>query len=580
MDFVTLKKFIKYFIDDKKKLCLYFGLSFIVALLELTGVALVYPFINNLLKQDGFNLSIVLTGFFIVLAFIAKNLFMIFYTSLQINYKKDIQFSLTEKFFSYFVGASYLKVSQVSFPRKSHVMNFLIPTSIDNYLLRMLNIIVNLFVFAVLIAFLFVKFFVAALISILCAMILLVTQTALLKISTRKASQLASKANENVSRAFNEPLLNTKSVKIFNSEAYFVNNYRDALKTFQYYMSRISFYSAIPPYLTEPFTIILLMILLLIISLQSSDGSAELVASYAVIIAAAFRLTPTISRLQVNITGMQNFKPQVKELISLYEEYEVDKFVLNDAVELEPFEKEIELKNVDFSYSDKKVLNNVNLKINKGEFIGIVGESGVGKTTLADIIAGLLEIDSGQIYLDGKLLLTGLMPRLNIGYIPQDFSIISATIRENVAYSSSNIDDDKVIDALKKAQLYEFILNNFSKGIYENPFVDATGFSQGQKQRISIARALYRNPDILILDEATSSLDLKTEEEICEILNSLKSEKTVIAIAHRLSTIKTADRIVFMKNQTVQDIGTFMELYERNQDFRELVLLNNANSIH
>ena len=176
---------------------------------------------------------------------------------------------------------------------------------------------------------------------------------------------------------------------------------------------------------------------------------------------------------------------------------------------------------------------------------------------------------SGEILIDGK-------PQensLRIGYIPQEVSLINASIKENVAYGCSGIWDERVIEALKKAQLYDFIMKNYKDGINANPFIDSNGFSQGQKQRLAIARALYSDPDILILDEATSSLDLKTEDEICSVLMSLKGEKTIIAIAHRLSTIKNADRIAFLKNSKIVDISEFNELINKNADFRELARL-------
>ena len=160
------------------------------------------------------------------------------------------------------------------------------------------------------------------------------------------------------------------------------------------------------------------------------------------------------------------------------------------------------------------------------------------------------------------------------GYIPQELCIINGSIKENVSFGAPEADYNSIVDALKKAQLYDFIIENYKEGIEANPFVDSTGFSQGQKQRLAIARALYSNPDILILDEATSSLDLKTEDEICSVLNSLKGEKTIIAIAHRLSTIKSADRIVFMKNAEIKDIAAFDELISKNKDFKELVELS------
>ena len=243
------------------------------------------------------------------------------------------------------------------------------------------------------------------------------------------------------------------------------------------------------------------------------------------------------------------------------------------------FKDSIELKDVCFAYSDKLVLKDINLKINKGDFIGIAGTSGNGKTTLVDIISGLLKIKTGELFIDGNFIRGTQFPPLKIGYIPQNVTITSASIRENVAFGSNEIDDDKVIEALKQAQLYDFIIENFQEGIYAKPFVDSTGFSEGQKQRIAIARALYLNPDILILDEATSSLDIKTESEILNVLDNLKNDKTIIAIAHRINTLKNCKKIILIKNSTLTDSGTFEELLEKNADFQKLVRLNNERNL-
>ena len=172
------------------------------------------------------------------------------------------------------------------------------------------------------------------------------------------------------------------------------------------------------------------------------------------------------------------------------------------------------------------------------------------------------------------------MPHLNIGYIPQEICVISGTIRENVAFAKDDIDDEKVIEALKKASLYDFIVENYPEGIYASPFVDSTGLSQGQKQRLAIARALYSNPDIIIMDEGTSALDLNTENEICSVLEKIKGEKTVIVIAHRLSTIKKASLIICLCQKTIVASGSFEDLYLNNPEFKKLVELNNSNSIH
>lgn len=571
-------KFFKYFIDDKKTFFKYAFLSFIVGVLELVGVALTYPFINRILTQNGDSKAFFI-GFLIIGVFLVKNLFMIFYNSLQASFIKSAEASINKKFMYYFINGDYQNLSRISLPQKQQILGFLTPNSINNFLLRILNLNVNIFIFVLITGFLFVKFFTATIITLICSLVLLFMESAYFKYKTNCISKKINEANIRLSQASNNVLLNLKSIKIQNSEEHFWNNYCEKLRTFTEISRELLFYNSIPPYITEPFIIILLLILLSIISIQNASNTSTLVASYALIVSAIFRLAPTISRIQVNITGINNSIPQVKEIINYYEKFSLMSFEPDNSEPTE-FNNSIELKNVSFSYDEKLVLKDINLKINKGDFIGIAGSSGAGKTTLVDIIAGLLRIKSGEIYIDNKFINTNKMPRLKIGYIPQEYSVIPMSFRENVALGEENINDDIVIESLKKAQLYDFIIENYKEGIYANPFVDSTGLSLGQKQRLAIARALYLNPDIIILDEATSSLDLKTEDEICDVLNKLKGEKTIIAIAHRLSTIKNASNIIFLKNQTITDIGTFADLTLRNSDFHELVKLNSTDSIH
>ena len=368
----------------------------------------------------------------------------------------------------------------------------------------------------------------------------------------------------------NEAIINLKGVKVSNNEKFFFDNYKSAIYNFFKIGQETLFLNTIPPYITEPFIIILLFILLSVISIENFSQPEKLVASFAVIVSAIFRLSPTISRIQVNINGINSVLHLVDEFLDL-----CDKFKISEVKDLTDkdfyyLKNQIELKNINFEYEKEKlVLKDINLTIKKGEFIGIAGLSGAGKTTLVDIISGLLTPTYGEILVDGMK----INRPLKIGYIPQEFSVINSSIKENVTFGAKEKDDTAVIDALKKAQLYDFIKNNFKNGINANPFVDSSGLSQGQKQRLVLARALYNDPDILILDEATSSLDLKTEDEICNVLNDLKGSKTIIAIAHRLSTIKFADRIVFMQNATISDIAAFEELCMKNKDFQELVNL-------
>lgn len=568
-----LKVFFGYFKDNKRAFLSYSSLSFLVGFLELFGVALTYPFILKLLSEDrtaSWQNSPVLIGCVIILLFLAKNLVMIKYAALQSKFTKAVEAEVNLKFVNYFLASEYSKTSKISLAQKENILGYLIPNVINNYVLRILNLNVNFFIFTLISLFLLIKFPLATVFTTMFALILVTVQYKIFKPKLKSVSDKLSQASSKLRQRCNEVILNIKGVKISNNEKFFFNNYKNAIENLFENEQQMLFYNIIPPYITEPFIIVLLFTLLIIIAMQNFSQPDKLVASFALIVSAIFRLSPTISRIQVNLNGINSALPLVDEFLDYCNKFDIRNVKPITEHEFQKFEHTIELKNINFSYEDDKLaLKNINLSIKKGEFIGIAGLSGAGKTTLADIIAGLLKPKSGIILVDG-------IPQTNplkIGYIPQEFNLINGSIKENVTFGAELQDDNKVIEALKNAKLYDFIKENYPEGIYANPFVDSTGFSQGQKQRLAIARALYSEPDILIMDEATSSLDLKTEDELCIVLNSLKGNMTIIAIAHRLSTIKNADKIVFIKNAEIIDIAAFDNLIKQSSDFKTLVEL-------
>lgn len=562
-----LLKYFKYLKNNKQKFYLYNILSFFVGLLELSGVALVYPFVLQILSKNKLDKTSILIGIAITLLFLTKNLFMIYYTYLQAKFTKNLEAELNLKFMEYFLQTSFQNSSKIAIAKKSNILFFLIPNFINNFVLRLMNLSINIIILSFITLFLILKFPLATVVTITFAALILIIQTFLFNKKLKNVSEKLNKSSINCTNATNEIILNLKNIKISKNEIFFFTKYKKTLLDFFSYITKSQFYNSIPPYITEPCIILLLFILLSIISIQNLNNTTNLIASFALITASIFRLAPTISRIQTNINGIKTSLNIVDELLTTYENLNIKTSPALVKTQYTKFENKIEFKNIFFEYNENKpILKNINFEIEKNEFIGIVGLSGAGKTTLTDLLCGLLKPTKGDILIDNSVLEN---KSLKIGYIPQEFKNLNASIRENVAFGFDNIDDTKVIESLKKAQLYDYIKDNFPNGIYENPFIDNIGLSQGQKQRLAIARALYTNPDILILDEATSALDLKTEEEICSVLEELRKSITIVAVAHKLTTIKNADKIIFLKDSKINDIGTFNYLKENNKEFAD-----------
>ena len=315
-----------------------------------------------------------------------------------------------------------------------------------------------------------------------------------------------------------------------------------------------------------------------ILSLNHSGSNSDLVASFAIVVAALFRIAPALNRVQTSIININSSKEFVKRLNEEYEQYDLEHFKepADKQYAKMNFNKKIRLEKINFSYNkSKQVLKNITFEINKGDFIGIIGLSGAGKSTLADIITGLLPPDSGTITVDNTLLTEENYPQFRriLGYVPQQINILDKSIKENVAWGCKKINEEGVIKALKAAQLYD-VLKDYPEGINANIIIGSNGLSQGQKQRLALARALYRDPEIIILDEATSALDVQVENEITEMLKQISKSKTIIAIAHRLSTLKACNKLIYIKNGQLIDIGSFNELSCKYPDFATLVQLS------
>lgn len=585
------KKFIIYYGKGRYlKLLGFSGLFICAGILELTGVALIYPFTILIMNPNSIGkylpnlrlgnpiLTGLLIGLCVLLIFIGKNLFMILVQYIQnkfiCNWKKDI----AEKFMEYYLYAPYKAILSSSQSDKIYDIETLCSVAVDGFVMRGLNLITNIIITAMIIGLLFIKFPIPALGTVIFVTVTMYLQNKYFKKRSNTLASTMEKNNKKHNDTILENISNIKELKILSAEDTFFEKYQIVEKSYRKTQELQSFYNAIPPYLVEMLVVLALLILACIISIQSPNDNSKLMASFAIIVASIFRIAPALNRIQssiININASRNF---VKRINEKYEKYDFDHFKKENLQSegILGFHDKIELKNICFSYnSNKQVLKNISITINKGDFVGIIGLSGAGKSTLADILTGLLPADSGEIIVDNTELSQKNFQKFRrmLGYVPQQINILDKSIKENVAWGCKEINDSKVVNALKSAQLYN-VIEEYPQGIDSNIIVGSNGLSQGQKQRLAIARALYRDPQIIILDEATSALDVQIEHEITEMLKEISSTKTIIAIAHRLSTLKACNKLIYMKNGTIVDVGTFAGLSEKYEEFENLIKLS------
>lgn len=306
--------------------------------------------------------------------------------------------------------------------------------------------------------------------------------------------------------------------------------------------------------------------------LTSGGNMAAAFSAVALFGVAGYRLVPSLTGFQAVMTQTHANVPIVNDVIHDIEK-SVDYVHYADTVGRAPIQgepRELVLRDVQFTYPhrDEPALRSIDLVLPMGTTLGIAGSSGAGKTTLVDLLLGLLVPSEGSIRLDGVDLEDVLMDwRSRVGYVPQDVSLFDGTVAQNVALTwGEDVDRDKVREALERAQLWETISQR-PGGIDSHIGDRGMALSGGQRQRLGIARALYGDPLVLVMDEATSALDTKTESDVAFAIRNLRGQVTIVSVAHRLSTIRDSDQVVFMRDGTILANGTFDEVVATVPDF-------------
>ena len=568
---------LNYLLNSKQKKW-YFIVTFIGligSMLELLGVAAVLPFINTMMSMGGKQSEgelvedkwyyqmvadfigssdkkevLVALGILIILVYILKNIYLVFSSYMQSWYSTRLQRDLSLKLTDVFLKSSYLYHLDMN----SSILIRSINTdvvgvfAVSFYIFRIVAEVCTAVAISVFIVILDPVLSISLVVVLGVCMLILFR---ILKSLMRKYGKISQECEGNMLMYLTQAFTGVKEIMVMNRQEYFEENYKKACITNAKISMKTNVLSVAPTNLYETVCIFSLFSVMLF-RLQFTDDITTFVTNLAVIAAAAFRLFPSMGRLTTSLNALSYNRPRLDSVYEMVKDVESQEMFKNRSKKIDKdeklsFDSKLVIDNITWRYPAGKddVLKDLTIEIKKGESVALIGPSGAGKTTLADIVLGLLKPGKGSVLVDGKNIFENPNAWSKmVGYVPQSVYLIDDTIRKNIAFGihDEDIDDEKVWKALKEAQLEEYIKK---QGDGLDTMVGERGvkLSGGQRQRIAIARALYEDPEILVLDEATSALDNETETAVMEAIDSLQGTKTMIIVAHRLTTIRNCDSI-------------------------------------
>lgn len=556
---------------QKRKMVLLVFLMLIGAVLETLGVSMIYPVMNVVLEENAIEnhaylqlicrifhtdssrdlTIIVMSGLIIVFA--AKNVFLFFQQKIQLRFVYTNQFATSRRMMINFMERPY----EYYLNADTAVIQRNITSDVNNMyglILSLLQLISESIVFVCLvIVSLVADVWMSITVTVVLLAALLVIMF-ILKPIMKRAGEENQDYYSGLYKWIDQSVMGIKEIKIARKENYFINEYSKCGAGYVGAVQRYNLYNATPRLLIETVAIAS-MVLYLMVQIIGGTGAMDILPQITLLAMVAMRLIPCANRINNHLTSISYFEPFFMGVSdNLQEEirdenidYDEKTYQKKTDVEKLEIKKDIVLKDITYKYPNTDVLifDHADMTIPVGKSVGIVGTSGAGKTTVVDILLGLLQIETGSILADGVEVREHYASWLkNIGYIPQTIFMIDSTIRKNVAFGcpDEDIDDDKVWEALKEAQLDEFV-RGLPEGLDTSIGERGIRLSGGQRQRIGIARALFEDPEVLVLDEATSALDNETEAAIMDSINRLHGRKTLIIIAHRLQTIEKCDMV-------------------------------------
>lgn len=536
------------------------------------GKELFYYQISELSKNNGPQFALLLVVILVISTFLLKNLFNYLASYHIMHLKNGVLRDLRKKMFDKIID---LPISYYSEKRKGDVMARMLGdvNEVQSSFFSILELIVKeplTIVFA-----LITMFFISAKLTLFVLIFIPISGLVISKIGKNlKAKSLKAQGESGyLISIVEESLGGLKVVKSYNAETTFKNRFNESITRLLKLSNSIGNKNNLASPLSEFMGITTIAVLLwyggnLVLVEKTLEGSA-----FIIYLTLAYNiLTPAkaISKASYSVKNGLAAAQRVFEVLEVKNEITSKE----NAIEKDSFESEIALRNINFRYEEETVLKNFSLEIKKGHTVALVGQSGSGKSTIANLLTRFYDVNEGTISIDGVDIKEMDLQSLRdlMGLVTQDSILFNDTIKANIALGKFDATDEEIIEALKIANAFDFV-KELPLGIYTSIGDSGNKLSGGQKQRLSIARAVLKNPPIMILDEATSALDTESEKFVQVALENMMQNRTSIVIAHRLSTIQKADKIIVMQKGEIVEQGNHDELIALNGTYNKLVTM-------